>query len=158
MAKIILPSFDELILPEDRAKAIYYSVQETKKSDINLSMFPITITHNDGMWVGSMADLDKAKFLLENKQRVLKHKFKSEEDLKRFHNEYGYGCFKNYTIPGYGLVDIQTQFLIKTNQAKLENNILLMLNHPHKEKWMDLWEDYKSKLDIFDELRSANNK
>ena len=154
MAKITLRNFEELIVSEEKARALSLELQQRKEEmnagGLQLSFFPITIDHVDGMWFGSLQDIGPIS--RSEKSKEIKHNFKSEEDLKRFHNEYGYGVFHNYNLPGYGMVDIRTQFLIKTNQAKFDGNKLIILNSPHKEKWNDLWFVYQSKLDEFNEL------
>jgi hypothetical protein len=85
-----------------------------------------------------------------------KYKFQSQEDLVRFHNDYGYGGLQSEFKPGYGLIDIQTQFLIKSKQAEVKNNQLVMLSIDpnHKEKWSDLWGIYTKQLDEFNELNN----
>jgi hypothetical protein len=151
MAKIILPSFDELILSDQKARTIYNSLQEYKNNDSVLNTLPVTIDHSYGLWIGTMNDLDKSKFMLD-KQVTHTHKFKSREDLERFHKEYGYAAFSSYTLTGYGIVDCITQFMIKTGQAKFEGVNLVVLSSPYKDKWNDLWFDYESKLNEFNEL------
>ncbi len=153
MAKITLKSFEELIVPEDKAKAVSALIEEKKNEEnrggMPLSAWPVTIEHQDGLWCGSLANISTVS--MSEKQRTHKYTFKNEEDLRRFHKEYGYGAFNNYNLKGYGLVDVITQFLIKTGQAKIDGN-LVMLNSPHREQWNDLWSIYQSKLDPFNEL------
>lgn len=154
MAKVTLKSFEEFIVPEEKARALA-DLLEQKKNEENqgglpLSAWPITIEHQDGLWCGSLSNIGPIS--LSEKQRVHKHNFKSEEDLLRFHKEYGYGAFEAYNLKGYGMVDVKTQFLIKSSQAKLDGGNLIMLNSPHKEQWNDLWSIYESKLDPFYEL------
>lgn len=148
MAKICLKSFEELIVPEEKAKKVAEMMEN--KNELNL---PISIEHEGGIWIGAVSNI--ATISLSNKSgvREVEHTFRSEEDLKKFHNEWGYGVFHSYHLPGYGMVDVQTQFLINSKQAKIEGNRLVMLKNPNSQKWQDLWYVYKSKLNNFDELK-----
>ena len=154
MAKITLKSFEEFIVPETKAREIYEHLEEKRQEENNgglpLSAWPITIEHQDGMWVGNLSNLGPIS--MSDKVRKYKHTFQSEEDIQRFHRDYGYGAFQTINQKGYGLLDVQTQFLIKTGQARIEGSQLVMLNAPHKEKWNDLWSIYQSKLDQFYEI------
>ena len=155
MAKIVTKGFEEFIVPEDKARALAELMDEKKKAEnsggLPLSAWPITIEHADGLWCGSLSNIGPIS--LSEKQRVRKFFFKNEADLQRFHQEYGYSAFKNYNLHSYGMVDVMTQFLIKTSQAKIEDGNLVILNSPHKEQWGDLWYDYQSNLDEFNELK-----
>lgn len=157
MAKISLKSFEELIVTEEKALAVLEEIN-TKKQEENggglpLSAWPITIEHQDGLWCGSLAHIGPIS--LSEKQKTIKYTFKDDEDLKRFHNEYGYGFFEQYHKPSYGLVDVRTQFLIKTNQAEFkgDNLIIKKINKDAQEKWSDLWRVYESRLDQFNDIR-----
>lgn len=156
MAKVTLKSYEELIVPEETARAIFELLEEKKKEEnaggLPISAWPVTITHEDGMWIGSLANIGQVS--LTDKVVVHKHTFKSKEDLERFHKEYGYGAFEPYYQPGYGLVDVKTQFLIKIKQFEVRDNRVTALKLPKEaqEKWMDLWSIYETKLDPFNEL------
>lgn len=156
MAKITLKSYEELIVPEERARAVFDLLEEKKNQDnsggLPLSAWPITIDHEDGMWIGNLSNIGQIS--LSNNYKILRHTFKSRDDLERFHNEYGYGAFESYHQPGYGLVDVKTQFLIKIKQFELRENklVALRLSKEMQEKWMDLWSVYETKLDSFNEL------
>ena len=118
-------------------------------------MFPVTLETNDKtLWCGSLADIGPIILNVTTKPKEPKYKFQSQEDLVRFHNDYGYGGLTSEFKSGYGLVDVQTQFLIKTKQAEIKNNQLIMLSIPDdiKEKWSDLFGIYKTQLDEFNEL------
>jgi len=145
MAKIVLRSFEELIVSEEKAKKVAELLEN--KNELNL---PISIEHEGGVWIGAVSNI--ATISLSDKVKTVEHTFSSEEDLKRFHNEYGYGVFHSYYHQGYGMVDVQTQFLIKSKQAKIDGNRLVMLRNPNSKKWQDLWYVYQSKLNSFDEL------
>lgn len=154
MAKITLKSFDEFIVQEEKAKLLLELLEEKKLGEnsggLSLSSWPITIEHQDGLWCGSLANISQIS--LSEKYKTHQYKFKSEEDLLKFHKEYGYGAFSNYHLQGYGVVDVQTQFLIKAGLSKIVNNNIIMLSSPNEEKWKDLWSIYLSRLDPFYEL------
>lgn len=153
MAKITLRNFEELLVSEERANQLQQLVAEKKLQGVQLNIFPVTIETTDKtLWCGSLADI--GPITLNTKVvKTHKHNFQSREDLIRFHNDYGYGGLTPEFKPGYGLVDVQTQFLIKTKQFKLENQ-LIKLNLPEDvvEKWQDLWYYYTQSLDEFNEL------
>lgn len=156
MAKILLKNFEELLVSEERAHQIQELLVEKKSAGMSLNMFPITLETNDKqLWCGSLADIGPITLNATTVSKVPKYKFQSTEDLKRFHTDYGYGGLQSEFKPGYGLVDVQTQFLIKTKQAEIINNQLVMTNLPDdvKEKWSDLFGIYKSQLDDFNELK-----
>jgi hypothetical protein len=118
-------------------------------------MFPITLETTDKqLWCGSLADIGPIILNVVTKAKTPKYTFQSQEDLIRFHNDYGYGGLKSEFKSGYGLVDVQTQFLIKSKQAEIKNNQLVMASLPEdvKEKWQNLWYIYTKSLDEFDEL------
>lgn len=146
MAKINLKSFEELIVTEEKAHKVAELLEN--RNELNL---PISIEHEGGIWIGAVSNI--ATISMADKKRVTEHTFSSREDLERFHKEYGYGVFHSYNLPGYGMVDVQTQFLLKSKQAKIDGNKLVMLNNPNSKKWQDLWYVYQSNLDPFDELR-----
>lgn len=154
MAKITTKSFDELIVVEETAKAIYDYLEEQRELEKNggmaLNAIPITIDHKDGIWIGALSNVGQIS--LTEKTKVHKHTFKSEETLRDFHQKYGYGGNTSKREPGYGLVDVQTQFLINTEQAKITDGRLVMIPCDKKEYWDDLWSIYKSRLDVFDDL------
>lgn len=150
MAKITLRSYEELLVPEEKAQALSALIEERRDDPLGLNAWPITIEHEDGLWVGTLAHIGQIS--MSEKQKVHKHNFKTEEDITRFHNGYGYGKFESLYQKGYGLVDVKTQFLISTGLASIQGDTLKMLNSPHKEKWMDLWSIYEEHLDPFNEL------
>lgn len=155
MAKITLRSFEELLVTEERAEQIQSLINETKSKGLTLNMVPVTIETNDKqLWCGSLNDIGPITFNAKTVAKQPKYKFQSREDLIRFHKEYGYGGLTSEFKPGYGLVDVQTQFLIKSNQAEIRNNQLVMLDidKNHKEKWMDLYGIYLKSLDEFNEI------
>lgn len=158
MAKITLKSYEELIVREDSARLVFEMREEKKKEEnsggLPLSAWPITIEHEDGLWIGNLSNIGQIS--LSEKTKGYKYTFKSKEDLERFHNEYGYGAFEEYFQPHYGLVDIKTQFLIKIKQVELrgDNLIALKMNKEAQEKWMELWQQYENNLDGFNELKS----
>jgi len=158
MAKILLNNFEELLVTEQRANDLHLLVEEKKENykqgGLPLSAYPITIESTDQMWCGSLADIKTITMNIDTVGRTPKYKFQSHEDLVRFHNDYGYGGLKPEFRAGYGLVDVQTLFLIKTLQADIINGQLVMLSvdKDYKEKFGDLWSIYKQSLDEFDEL------
>lgn len=157
MAKITLKNFDELAVSEERAQAIYEFLEEKRAEEkdggLPLNMFPITIeTLDNGLWVGNLGNIGQIS--IQEKKKTYKHTFKSEETLVEFHNKYGYGGNTDKFEPGFGLLDVQTQFLIGTGQAKIEDSKLVMIPCEKKEYWDDLWHIYKSRLDVFNELEA----
>lgn len=156
MAKICLKNYEELLVSEERAKQVQELLAEKKSLGMTLNMFPITLETTDKtLWCGSLADIGPITLNSTTVAKVPKYKFQSTEDLKRFHTDYGYGGLQSEFKPGYGLVDVQTQFLIKTKQAEIINSQLVMTKLPDdvKEKWSDLWGIYTKQLDEFNELR-----
>lgn len=147
MAKITLKNFDELIVTEDEA----VRVKELK--DGPESLIPIIITHSDGVWSGSAKDI--SSFSLEKKQNTF---FLTEENKHRFHTQHGYGKYTPYYEPGYGMLSVETQFLIGAKLAELytdeyNRKHLRMLQSEHHRKYAELWEDYLTKLDAFNDLK-----
>ena len=155
MAKITTKSYEELLVSEERAKKIQELIAEAHQNKTPLNMLPITLETNDKqLWCGSLADIGPITLNVNTTIKQPKYKFQSKEDLIRFHADYGYGGLKSEFRPGYGLVDIQTQFLIKSKQADIRDGQLVMLpmDKDSKEKWADLWQIYKQSLDEFQEL------
>ena len=155
MAKIQLKNFDELLVSEERAKKIQELIATAHQSKTPLNMLPITLETNDKqLWCGSLADIGPITLNATTVTKQPKYKFQSDDDLCRFHTDYGYGGLQSEFKPGYGLVDIQTQFLIKSKQADIRDGQLIMLpmDKDSKEKWADLWSIYKQSLDEFNEL------
>jgi len=158
MAKITITNFEELIVSEERASNLHELLEEkkelNKQGGLPLSAWPITLESQDQMWCGSLADIKTITMNIDTKKRTPKYTFQSHEDLVRFHNEYGYGGLQTEFKPGYGLVDIQTQFLIKSKQAEIRNNQLIhiQVDKDYKEKWNDLFSCYLKSLNEFNEI------
>lgn len=150
MAKISLKNYDELLVTEKEAER----VRLDKEKD-NESYLPYTITHEDGLWVGIIRDVGA---ISSSDKRRPAHYLK-REDVERFHNLHGYGKYKNEYIQGYGLLDVATQYMIGTKQAKLvtdkygRTNLVVLQQNDATAKWADLWQDYLTKLDPFNELK-----
>lgn len=149
MAKISLKNYDTLIVTDQEAKR----VSEDKLKPDEFSM-PYVITHDDGVWIGTMKDIG-AVFLQETKQPKF---FLTEENKLRFHTTHGYGKYKSKYEQGYGLLDVQTQYLIGAGVASLKTDqygrkSLVTVSSPEYDKYSDYWKDYLTKLDPFNELR-----
>ena len=148
MAKALLKNYDELLISEEEAKRI--TEDKLKPDDLSL---PYTIHHQDGMWIGTLKDIATVSL-----QEVVRQKYFLTEDNKmRFHNTHGYGKYQDKYEPSYGLLDVQTQYLIGAGVAKLTEyqgrKSLVTLNSPEYDKYSDYWKDYLTKLDPFNELR-----
>lgn len=156
MAKVSLKSYEELVVSEQTAQNILVLLEEKKNEEnsggLPLSAWPLTIDHDGGMWFGNLSNISQIH--LSNQQKTRKYDFKNREDVERFHNDFGYGAFTEEVVPGYGLLDVKTKFLIKTNQAELRDSrlVLLKVDKDVAEKWSDLWFSYEQKLDPFFEL------
>lgn len=151
MAKIVLKNFDELIVTDKEAERVSLD-KRTKVDDITVS-FPYTITHDSGMWVGTLKDVGH---VFVEEKRVPTH-FLTEENKHRFHNTHGYGKYQSRYEQGYGLLDVPTQYLIGVRLAKLSTDehgrkSLIMLQSDNKVKYEELWQDYLRRLDPFNEL------
>lgn len=150
MARIQLKSNQVLIVDEEEAKRVSGLVAEAKdrlvKEGTNLSQTPITISHQDGFWIGSANDYSQTFF--ESKDKVFINSFKNKEKLEEFHRTYGYFDHREEFIEGYGIVDVPMQFLIATGQIQLVDNgfykevVNLPLEAEKKRKWNELWEIY----------------
>lgn len=156
MAKIITKGFEELLVTEEKAQALYEFLEEKKdeKEGLGLSAYPVTIETTDGgLWIGNLSNI--GQIFINEKTKVRKNDFKSDETLRDFHQKYGYGGNQSRYEPGYGLLDVQTQFLIGTGQARIEgrNLIRIPISKEKQEYWDDLWYVYTNeKLDPFGEL------
>jgi hypothetical protein len=154
MAKISLRNYDELIVTDKEADRVRSDKEKDKDSYL-----PYTITHEDGLWIGSMKDIGGIS--LSEKRKPI-HYLK-REDLQRFHDFHGYGKYKRETVPGYGVLDVSTQYMIGTKQAKLETDtygrvhLVMLKANDATIKWAELWQDYLTKLDPFNELRQSDN-
>lgn len=153
MAKVSLKNYDELIVNDAEAGRV--RVDKEKDGD---SYMPYTITHEDGLWVGTLRDV--ASISLTEKRRP-KH-FLKPEDIQRFHTTHGYGKYKPEYIQGYGLLDVATQYMMGTKQAKLvdtngHKRLVMLQSNEATKKWAELWQDYLTKLDPFNELRQQDN-
>jgi hypothetical protein len=154
MAKISLKNYDELIVTQAEAERV--CLDKEKDQELHL---PYTITHQDGIWIGTLRDIGPIS-LSEVKKRThyLKH-----EDIERFHITHGYGKYKTEHIRGYGLLDVPTQYMIGTGQAKLKTDssgrtsLVVLKQNEATTKWAELWQDYLTKLDPFNELRQQDN-
>jgi len=148
MSKIITRSYDELIVSDEEAKRV--KEDKLKPDDLQL---PYTITHSDGVWVGTLRDIGTVNVVEEYKPKF----FLTEDNKMRFHNTHGYGKYQDKYESGYGLLDVQTQYLIGAGVAKLTEyqgrKSLITLNSPEYDKYSDYWKDYLTKLDPFNELR-----
>lgn len=155
MAKISLRNYDELIVTDKEAE----KVRSDKEKDKD-SYLPYTITHEDGIWVGTMKDIGSISL---TEKRKPTHYLK-REDIQRFHDFHGYGKYKRMFVAGYGLLDVDTQYMIGTKQAKLSTdsygrtNLVMLNSNDHTIKWAELWQDYLTKLDSFNELRQPDDK
>lgn len=155
MAKIITKNSDEIMVSEEKAIAVLDFLEEKRKAEetggMNLSMFPVTVeTLDGGLWVGNLNNI--SQILINANRKTFKHHFKSEESMREFHVKFGYGGNQDKYEPGYGLLDVETQFLIATGQARIVDSKLVMASNEKREYWTDLWAIYKSRLDIFNEL------
>lgn len=154
MAKISLKNYDELIVTEKEAEKVRLDKEKDQESYL-----PYTISHKDGLWVGTIRDVGPIS-LSEVKRPT--HYLK-REDIERFHVTHGYGRYKSEYIQGYGLLDVPTQYMIGTKQAKLSTDshgrTHLVMLQPNEAtiKWAELWQDYLTKLDPFNELRQQDN-
>lgn len=154
MAKVSLRNYDELIVTDKEAER----VRDDKAKDTE-SFLPYTITHTDGVWVGVLKDVGSIS-LSEKKKPT--HYLK-REDVERFHVTHGYGKYKSEHIKGYGLLDVATQYMIGTKQAKLivdaygRTHLIMLQTNDASVKWAELWQDYLTKLDPFNELRQPND-
>lgn len=157
MSKINLRNYDELIVTEKEAARVL-SDKEKIKDEFHLSL-PYNITHEDGVWIGTLKEVTS---ISSSEKRKPTHYLK-REDVERFHNTHGYGRYKSEYIKGYGVLDVQTQYLIGTKQAKLEEDtygrtvLKLLKQNDATIKWAELWQDYLTKLDPFNELRQPDN-
>lgn len=156
MAKIITKNSDEIMVSEEKAIAISEFLEEKRKDEekggMSLSMFPVTVeTLDGGLWMGNLNNI--SQILINEKKKTFKYHFKSEESMREFHVKYGYGGNKDKFEPGYGLMDVETQFLLATGQAQIVEGKLIIATGEKREYWSDLWAIYKSKLDVFNELQ-----
>lgn len=157
MAKIITKNSDEIIVSEEKAIAVSEFLAEKRKEEeaggMSLSMYPVTVeTLDGGLWMGNLNNI--SQILINENKKTFKHHFKSDESMQEFHTKYGYGGNQDKYEKGYGLLDVETQFLIATGQAKIVDNKLVMASNEKREYWTDLWAIYKSKLDVFNELEA----
>lgn len=145
MAQIRLKSRISLNVTEEQCKRVFDLCEEYRGSELG-DKTPITVTHEDGTWSGSLEDIDEFFFTDKSKE---KFKFKSDEDIHRFHQEYGYGGAKEVYNIKYGLVDVKTQFLIKTKQADISSGrlVYLPMNPDTRKYWRDVWETYQELVD-----------
>lgn len=88
-------------------------------------------------------------FRMAQEIRTNKRTFKTMDHMLKFDKSHGYGAFKEYVDDDFGIVDVKTQFLIKSGIAKIEKNnlIYLEIDKNIKQDWLDLWEDYQNNLD-----------
>lgn len=155
MAKITTTGFEDLIVTEEKAKDIFDFREEKRAAEkaggMTLNMFPITIMTTDGrLWSGNLSQI--GPILMNETTKVFKHNFKSEEHLKEFHQKHGYGGNQDIYQHGYGLLDVKTQFLIATQQARIEDGKLVMIPNDKKEYWENIWGQYLLRLDVFNDL------
>lgn len=154
MAKISLRNYDELIVTEKEADRVRLDKEKDQESYLQYS-----VTHQDGVWIGTIRDIGPIS-LSEVKRPT--HYLK-REDIQRFHDTHGYGKYKSEHIKGYGLLDVATQYMIGTKQAKLSTdsygriNLVMLQSNEAINKWAELWQDYLTKLDPFNELRQQDN-
>ena len=154
MAKISLKNYDELIVTEKEADRVRLDKEKDQES-----FLPYTIVHRDGLWIGTIRDIGSISLSeIKRPTHYLKH-----EDVLRFHNTHGYGKYKTEYVQGYGVLDIPTQYMIGTKQAKLSTdsygrtNLIVLQSNDATTKWAELWQDYLTKLDPFNELRQQDN-
>lgn len=149
MSKVLLKNYDELEVTDQEAKRVHDD--KLKPDDLNL---PYTITHKHGVWIGTLRDIGTV-----NVEESYKPKFfLTEENKLKFHNLHGYGKYKDTYEPGYGLLDVETQYLIGAGVAKLKTDqygrkSLITKQSPEYDKYSDYWRDYITKLDAFNEPR-----
>ena len=118
------------------------------KSGENLAMISKSVDHRDGNFLLPFSLIES--FNNEVNPNKEKHTFTDQEGIKRFHDLYG-GIHASI-VEGYGLVDRNTQFLIDSGQAELEDRgthkVLRSLNklkQESKDKLNDLWQEYNDK-------------
>ena len=154
MAKISLKNHGELIVTEKEANKVRLDKEKDQESYL-----PYTIKHADGLWVGTIRDVGSISL---SEVKKLTH-FLKDTDIERFHITHGYGKYKSEHIPGYGLLDVPTKYMIGTHQAKLSTdsygrtNLVMLQSNEATIKWAELWQDYLTKLDPFNELRQPDN-
>ena len=150
MAKISLKNYDELIVTEKEATRVRLDKEKDQESYL-----PYSITHNDGLWIGTIRDVGPIS-LSEIKRPT---NYLKPDDIHRFHVTHGYGKYKTEYIKGYGILDVPTQYMIGTKQAKLSTdsygrtNLVMLQSNEAIIKWAELWQDYLTKLDPFNELK-----
>lgn len=153
MAKISLKNYDELIVTEKVADQV--RLDKEKDQDSHL---PYTITHQDGLWIGTIRDIGPIS-LSEVKRPT---NYLKPGDVERFHVTHGYGKYESKYVQGYGLLDVATQYMIGTKQAKLSTdqygriNLVMLQSNEAITKWAELWQDYLTKLDPFNELHEQH--
>lgn len=149
MAKITLRNYDELIVTNEEAERI--QKEKLAQTEFNL---PITIHHDDGLWVGTIRDV--ATVSTEEK-RIQKY-FLKDSDIHRIHYHHGYGKYEGKYEPGYGYLDVASQYQIGLGVAKLQEDSygrkhFITVKSELAIKYEEYWKDYLSKLDQFNELQ-----
>lgn len=149
MARITLKNFEVLIVSEEEANMVLTDIKSFN-DDLPLSY---SITHDNGIWVGTLKDIGPISFTESKRSRQF---FLTEENKEKFHNLHGYGKYQNKYEQGYGLLDVQTQYLIGAGVAKLVEDSygrksLITQQSPDYNKYDDYWQDYLTKLDSFNE-------
>jgi len=152
MAKILLKNYDELLVSDDAAHTIAKD-KELILDQIEISK-PYIIHHNDGMWIGTLKDIAT----VSKNEKSLPKFFLTDDNQQRFHVTHGYGKYQGKYESSYGYLDVETQYLIGANVARLGVDTygrkqLLVVRSPEYEKYSDYWKDYLNRLDEFNELK-----
>lgn len=144
MAKIKLRSGDTLQVEDEEARRVSAVKQETQLTELSL---PTSIQHTEGVWVGSLSDVQQI-FLGNIKDNRIP--FESKKDLCMFHVKYG--KHKEYYKKGFGLLDMSTLYRIDNGMVELIDDGFGLVLVDRKvdpstiEELMGKWAMYTSNL------------
>ena len=150
MARIYLKFSKQCLedVKESVAQDIRKEWLEAQKRGEDLSNIQKSVDHRDGNFLLTFHLIESINN--DTNPYVKKHTFSNKEAVQRFHDIYG--SITASIVDGYGLVDKNTQFLIKSGQSEIEDKgyykILRSLNNlkqESKEKLNDLWLEYNEK-------------